>query len=142
MLNTFLKYFFKNIMNYFITDNQEHKGNTYPLTKISESKYIEGYWFQKNNINYPIPKCGSVPVSKLFIQKLQKVMKSDLVKEKVYLGFSRCRLCNQPNGGSEYSIMDDNGIEFIFPSGVLHYYDVHHVQPSSEFVNVIMKLEL
>jgi hypothetical protein len=45
-----------------------------------------------------------------------------------YYGCSFCRICNKPNGASEYR-MDG----FVWPSGYLHYLKDHQVQMDPSF---------
>ncbi|MCZ4102453.1 MULTISPECIES: hypothetical protein [Streptomyces] len=46
-----------------------------------------------------------------------------------FMGVSRCRVCNEPNGNAELT----DG-EFIWPTGLSHYLTAHAVRLPSEFV--------
>ena len=112
---------------------------SYPLTKISDNKFIEGYWQTKseclccNGIKYPFPKSSDIKVDADFLYKLDTILaESDLVKKNEYFGSSECRLCKNSNGCTEYTIKHNN-MQFTFPSGLIHYYMIHNVQPSDEF---------
>jgi len=129
--------------------NEEILNNcsNYPLTKIDNNNFIEGYW--KNILssypdNYPYPKVSDTKVSNEFINKLEQIMNcnnsSNIIKEE-YFGFSYCRLCNCNNGGNEF-IIKSNNITFRMPEGMIHYYINHNVQPSKEFYDFIMNFNL
>lgn len=113
--------------------------NNYPLTKIDEQHFIEGYWFENKSIypseDYPWPLVTDIEVNKEFIKNFKTICE---VCERIYChGPSYCRLCDKHNMNSEYKITF-NDITFTFPFGLLHYYIDHNVQPSDEFYNFIM----
>lgn len=121
--------------------------DNYPLTKFSENVYIEGYWFNKQNM-YPMPLPSDTNVDEKFLARLkQYMMDVDLAKNNfdyhnrshivIFKGQSTCRLCNVKNGDSEYYFNKQN-MWFRVPSGLCHYYEVHKVQPSNEFFDFIM----
>jgi hypothetical protein len=58
-----------------------------------------------------------------------------------YLGLSNCRLCGKTNGSSEY-IIEEGKTKWIIPQGLMHYYQDHRVQPSQEFHDMIMNIDL
>ena len=76
---------------------------------------------------------------KKFINKLENIEKYTKVEGIIYRGFSNCRICKKINGAAEYSIAKD-GIKYIYPSGIIHYYKDHNVKPSDEFYNLIINL--
>jgi hypothetical protein len=122
-------------------DFYEPKSN-YPLTKIDENNFIEGYWFSddlySDNINYPFPISEkNKNVSEDFLTKLHYLCNTLGNIKKDYQGGSQCRLCNEHCGGSEYKIKK-NDITFTFPNGIFHYYECHNVMPSNEFLQFIM----
>jgi hypothetical protein len=136
----------KNTQFQHLLKAKEHNGNHYPLTKISDNEFIEGYWFAINPSNedyenmYPKPLPTDDLVDVDFINKLELL--TDKIAETVnYLGCSTCRLCNCNNGGNEY-ILTHNGIKFVYPCGLMHYYKIHHVQPSREFFDFVMNFPL
>jgi hypothetical protein len=127
-----------------------NNNNYYPLTKINDNEYVEGYWYEDKifgNKKYPKPQATDIKVDYFFIKKLKKIVNN--IKEKykydtciiingcaTSYGFSKCRLCEIDNGSEEFSI-GKNGITFKFPEGLIHYYDKHNVQPSNEFYKFI-----
>lgn len=120
---------------------RQHNGNYYPLTKISDSKFIEGYWFPTNpsdkdfDIGYPKPICQTKTVDINFINKFKLLNKK--AESKSYFGSSNCRICNRVNGSNEF-ISKNDSIEFTYPEGLFHYYEDHNVHPSDEFYNFVM----
>lgn len=125
-------------------DDNKHI-NYYPLTKVSNDTFIEGYWHNRQLDNsgnpiYPFPLATETKVDPQFLTKLQHVIMKKASVD-YYFGYSRCRLCdNDRNGNSEYNI--NNGtLTFQFPSGLLHYYIDHNVQPSDEFYEFVMSYE-
>lgn len=166
--------------------NYDYSHN-YPLTKISDTEFVEGYWYNnqsddKETRQYPFPKPEAHLQRKnhdQFINKLKQLVDNknvfvfsgmfgyDESGEKEYkqisdgtqikfvhcMGGSWCRLCqNSCNcdhedkttkrlGGTE-GIIVKNNITYRFPEGVLHYYKDHDVQPSQEFFDLIMSLDV
>jgi hypothetical protein len=123
-------------LNEIIKDIQ-NTTNFYPLYQKDDNTYYEGYWFSGLNVNtnYPIPVMGKKN-SKEFLSALARYMENN--ESISYFGSSECRLCQIANGGSEYSIDYLNG-KIFFPSGLLHYYRDHSVNPSREFFEAITK---
>lgn len=122
------------------------KSNFYPLTRISENFFVEGYWFSNDSNEtkkYPFPKSTFDLVDSKFIDKLQTLMTEQNNTDKritveSYFGSSVCRICECSNGSREF-ILTNDGTTFRVPNGVLHYYKDHNVQPSLEFYNFILK---
>lgn len=129
----------------------------YPLTKVSDSEYIEGYWFESDNkIIYPAPK-AELKKDKEFVTIFKKILDLNMkylseydlggcidinprIYREMYLGYSECRMCDKSlNGCGEYEFVLD-GIKYIFPEGYLHYVDKHNVHPSKEFRKVIIDI--
>jgi len=143
--------------------------SSYPLTEVSETKFIEGYWrltkkraeptgdkIKDRQQSYPFPKDSGEDVDEDFIEKMEKIinMSSHSKEKKIdrkgnitislrrYKGYSTCRLCDKDDNGScEYTILKDEK-EYTFPEGIVHYYKKHDVQPSDEFYTMIMKIDL
>jgi hypothetical protein len=119
--------------------------NYYPLTKISETKFIEGYWFPNEPSDadydtlYPKPKNSAEPVPANFIEKLEFLTNTKAKKES-FMGSSICRICECANGGDEYTLVQQ-GTEFVYPSGLMHYYKDHNIQPSKEFYHFVMNYQ-
>jgi hypothetical protein len=146
--------------------------NNYPLTKVSDTEYIEGYWYDnisdsKETRTYPFPKPEpNKQISEQFMSKLETIIensnslkyygmfgydesKNNEMKEMAdgtkikftnFMGGSQCRLCEQMIGSDE-GIIIKNNIKYRFPSGIIHYYKDHDVQPSQEFNNLIMSID-
>jgi hypothetical protein len=112
--------------------------NNYPLTKVSDKCYIEGYWATIGygyDLSYPWPKPGDQQVNQDFLDRLEELKNESEVTSS--FGFSTCRLCGKNNGGDEYRVTK-NDITFLIPEGLVHYYEDHLVQPSEEFYNFVM----
>jgi hypothetical protein len=91
---------------------------------------VEGYWrktkYEQSDLPYPEPYNDEWGKGE-FIEKLKLLQgKAQLT---LYRGMSSCRLCGCMNGSGEYSI---DG--WRFPSGYLHYIEVHDVKPSEAFI--------
>lgn len=71
----------------------------------------------------------------ILIEKLQQLLNTNKAKNgKVdYFGFSTCRICEDPNGCSEYKF--DN---LIIPSGYLHYLTHHNVGMDERLRNYLL----
>jgi len=115
--------------------------NYYPLSKLADKVYVEGYWQRKGEIcQYPFPKKTNEKVDEVFLANLEHIMKTlnGTDNAKQYFGASNCRICDKYNGSNEYKINYlDN--EYRFPDGLIHYYKDHNVQPSMEFKEIVMK---
>jgi hypothetical protein len=134
---------------------KNHNGNIYPLTKVSDCEFIEGYWFpldenvkERDYIEpmYPMPL--PMPLQtirtdvkyKLFLDKLNELTKN--TAECInYFGSSTCRICKKVNGSAEYKLTSGN-ITFRYPEGLIHYYEDHDVYPSEEFHDFVMNYQL
>lgn len=133
----------------------------YPLTKVNENTFIEGYWMtgywceedkrwieEKDNIDmiYPKPESSSESISEEFINKLKQLFNAEFTHSNIkcssFMGFSECRLCGFNNGNSEYKLKNQDNITFTVPEGIIHYYIEHKVQPSKEFYDFVMNFNL
>jgi len=121
-----------------------------PLYKINDKEYIEGYWASvsplydqtKSRVKYNLPIETDFPVDPIFLKKLSYIIHNAKIRGKSithYYGFSDCRICNKANGCDEFTVSNGE-ISFRFPSGLMHYYEDHHVQPSDEFFDFVMEL--
>ena len=104
-------------------------------TKTEKPKRIEGYWykpFDDSCAAYPFPRArkNAWEDAAVFIIKLQRMQESAHVV--AYKGISNCRLCKKMNGSTEFVV---EGKDYIWkwPSGLLHYVQVHNVKPSRDF---------
>lgn len=126
---------------------------TSPLTRSSDRHYIEGYWefilsepserkilYPKGCSRYPMPRVSDTPVPKAFMDKLNLCIAD--VEPTLYLGSSYCRLCMCRNGCGEHSLTNKEGVTFVFPEGIFHYYEAHQVQPSPEFHSFVMAYDV
>ena len=131
-----------------------------PLTRLTKSHFIEGYWKESQPESWPPPCAWMLPpflpratwpdypefepfrglphpvpqgsgVDAAFLDKLATV---ELYAYRVgFLGHSECRLCDKTeNGCGEYSIKSGD-LTFTFPEGLRHYYEEHNLHPSPEF---------
>ena len=127
------------VLKYHCLFNSENVVNNYPLTKVSENVFIEGYWYENTFINqkYPSPLSSTIPVDEIFINKLKTLIKTTQFID--WLGPSMCRLCNKSVGNKEYESVRNN-ITFRFPEGIVHYYIEHNVKPSNEFYDFVMTI--
>ena len=112
---------------------------TYPLTD-----YFEGFWFSEKEQQFPIPLPSTNVISSEFLNKYKKVTEFLLKNNKKteYFGSSSCRLCNNNCNGSSTYHLNYNEIVYNFPSGLIHYYEIHNVKLSKEFEEAIMNYEL
>lgn len=121
-----------------------------PLTKISDTEYVEEYWWNKDlpNQKYPNPITTKTAVDAIFLAKLEEIT-SKIEENKLpnssyehYRGFSECRVCHyQYNGAKEYKFVS-GGVTYRYPEGLMHYYQQHNVQPSNKFYEAVMKLHV
>jgi hypothetical protein len=59
-----------------------------------------------------------------------------------YMDCAVCRLCGVNIGDGEFTLRDDDGETYRWPSGYLHYIDVHKVEPSSEFARFVENITI
>jgi hypothetical protein len=118
--------------------------NSYPLTKISDTVFAEGYWYSdikyiQDMYNYPFPKATDTLVNKIFIDKLIDITLNYAVRIELEDNVM-CKICKLINGSSNW-VLKSNNITFNYPAGLVHYYTDHNVQPSAEFYDFIMKYQ-
>ena len=135
-----LKYSVPNLGNI-----NEVRYSHYSIYKVSDSVYIEGYWFEGSykDTRFPLPKPAESKVGHEFINTLKNIIDENThenfdVTKIDYLGHSSCRLCKKSNGRSEFTIKNLNGIEFRVPDGYMHYLEKHNIHPSEEFKDFIL----
>jgi hypothetical protein len=117
------------------------------ISAISDMNYI-GFWKVKResyeNImpwetdwpNIPIENSANGnqdDIIKLLLLKQEFIDAGNGGQMKHYFGISMCRICNKPNGCSEYSI---DG--FVWPSGYIHYLQNHNVMCEPIFKNYLI----
>lgn len=117
---------------------------------------VEGYWADAHHSILPSPKKHS----KDWDGKILWIAKLIIVEAKIYPhgqhnphrnnsvdrvaeyrfftygDYSKCRICNQQNGMSEYQIKI-GGAWYRWPDGLRHYFDAHNVIPSKQFYELI-----
>jgi hypothetical protein len=65
------------------------------------------------------------------------------LNESFYLGYSKCRICDENNGSSEFELtIKSNNDIWVWPQGLVHYYKTHSVIPSRAFYDMIMELPI
>jgi hypothetical protein len=139
--------------------NRAHDiGNRQTLTERSPD-LVEGYWADSTHTDLPSPNSHSTVwdgkvawLQKLVIVEFKifpngqhnpkKNTSADGVSEYCYFtygDYSRCRICNQQNGNSEYQIKI-GGAWYRWPDGLRHYFEAHNVIPSKQFYDLINTL--
>jgi hypothetical protein len=107
-----------------------------------QKKYI-GYW-RKNFLNifdeypYPSPNLYKLNQSDIIIKTKNILNKYGTIES--YFGHSKCRICNNYNEYSEYSISYNN-ITYIIPFGYFHYLEMHNVKIDSKLVEIVQYFE-
>lgn len=94
---------------------------------------VEGYWSCKEDrsLPTPIPRSRPWPGQVAFLTALKRKEKS--AHETRYKGFSKCRICGEGNGGSDFT----KG-SWTWPSGFSHYVEAHNVKPTKEFIAFVI----
>lgn len=106
------------------------------MNATTRSLRLIGYWLGPEAPGWP-------DVQSFVDQSLDAVLRDQVVK---YLrggtvfvataGTSRCRICGQANGNTELT----DGVRFIWPEGLAHYVETHHVRLPAE-VTAAMDLD-
>lgn len=95
---------------------------------------LMGYWYSKAEPYYPHPE--------IFVDENMDAEEKDWIIRylnlsyvvKAYRGTSPCRFnCNADAGSC-----DNSDGEYLFPSGFVHYVQVHSVRPPQEFVDKVL----
>src|SRR5215475_13778990 len=102
---------------------------------------IVGYWsYSPDDPALPYPQANSKPWARQeeFVAKLkaieQGIRERRYGKLTAYRGLSMCRLCRVLNGNEEFEYGD-----YRWPSGFLHYVEVHNVRPPADFLAAVLK---
>lgn len=109
-----------------------------PCTELGPGLYVEGYWHSPRGLfrdrAYPWPQATDAVPDEDFLMRLQSLIDDACrnQRKESCLGSSPCRLCGQPNGADEYTLVRGD-VQFRLPGGWLHYYRDHGVQPSGRF---------
>jgi len=93
-------------------------------------------WFPGKETWTAVPVANSATSDQSAL--LTKLARVEAIAQKTsYFGFSKCRICNAPNGCDEYSY---NG--FVWPSGYAHYLRDHAVACHPQFEAMIRAVNL
>jgi len=160
----FFSVMYDNFIKVKLTDTPANSLNysSYPLTKINETYFLEGFWTNgffckyynrffmnnecgnywikcknKQNITYPYPISSKIKIPDIFMNKFEQIINDTNIIIKDKINKSQCRLCGCENGSKEYTLQKNN-ITFIVPEGIKHYYNDHCVHPSKEFYFFVM----
>jgi hypothetical protein len=111
--------------------------------KNRQEPTVVGYWsYSPDDPPLPYPQANAKPWAGQgkFVAKLkaieQGIRKRDFGTMTAYRGFSLCRLCRVPNGNEEFEYAG-----YRWPSGFLHYVEIHNVRPPDDFIAAILKSE-
>lgn len=166
----YLKRQFFTVIREDLNESKDININFYPLTKKKDI-YIEGYWetftnknasdfdidkyyknveenFVKNNYKqkYPYPLPSKEILNSKFLEKIEKIeekiQNGKIGETSNQKGPSYCRICDNKRLSSEECNFIYKKIKYYFPSGILHYYKEHNVNPSKEFEEAVMKTKL
>lgn len=134
--------------------SQSHSSDPhYPLVELHPGGYIEGFWStEKKSFSnpFPTPLATNVPVDKVFLDKLKQAIPFASVHQSNQMPFpDKCQLCGcEVEKELRVFTLSGHGnsgnltFMFLFPKGVIHYYTEHHVHPSKEFQQCILKLQI
>lgn len=105
----------------------------------------EGFWKSEEEQNLLNPIHSSKPflnkteiVKKL--ERLEKLIEERKVlkaQSKAFKGSSICRCCGERNGSEEFYYLN-----WVWPSGFIHYVKYHNIEPSIEFINEVLNSEI
>ena len=85
-----------------------------------------GYWYSKYEPQCPMPVENSASEEQVK-QQLEIFQQFNSGEDEVfYRGWSRCRICEEVNGSSEFEKYV-NGEKYGIPSGLKHYIEDHNV---------------
>lgn len=92
-----------------------------------------GFWYSEKEPTLPMPvENSSKSFSKQDRQKIIAYL-NDAETKASYRGWSDCRLCGCMNGSSEKT----DG-EFLWPSGLTHYFEKHNVELPESLIKKIL----
>lgn len=99
--------------------------------------HVEGYWWCKTTPQYPNPIHNSEPFAgkETILKKLKSIQSKALLKKSK--GWSTCRCCGISNGTEEYHYKD-----WRWPSGLIHYIEVHNIRPTDLFIENVLRLKI
>lgn len=98
---------------------------------ITNEKRV-GFWRSDREPDLPMPVAQAKPFEDkdaflhLLLLTEQKLLNTEA--HVAYRGYSTCRICNRPNGGTEFHHQG-----FVWPAGYTHYMEAHNVPPPEDF---------
>lgn len=95
---------------------------------------LVGYWGPGGDL--PMPIEGSCQLSSEHRSRLVAYLRSPSHPSEGYMGTSVCRCCGTRNGAREVS----DG-RWVWPDGLAHYVETHHVALPDEFVAHCLRAE-
>jgi len=109
----------------------------------SQEPIVVGYWsYSPDDPALPYPRANPKPWAGQdgVVAKL-KAIESGIRERRygkvtAYRGWSMCRLCRVLNGSEEFEYGG-----YRWPSGFLHYVEVHNVCPPDSFVTAVLQSE-
>ena len=128
-------------VNYDVKHEKTHdkdKNSIYYPLKKEENIYFEGFWCNRYEDHIPYPKSTSIDIDHEFIMRVTLLIKK--YSGPLYLNLLSCRLCNRDLGGEIDCIIRGGNTTFMFPTTILHFYKEHHVLPSEEFYDFVMRI--
>lgn len=104
----------------------------------------EGFWWSKYEPHLPKPIAldyewkGRKALLDA-INYVEQAVTSNVLDVRVdfYRGHSRCRICEERNGSSEFRCSFMKSV-WVWPAGLRHYIRAHNVRPSQAFQEFIM----
>lgn len=96
---------------------------------------IEGYWWSKQEPEYPMPIKSDIPFDNKDVVVKKLVSLQAKISKRYYKGFSTCRCCGERNGTAEYSHKG-----WKWPEGLIHYIIEHNIEPSLQFKKEILNM--
>lgn len=121
---------------------------TEPKTFIETEMYVgEGFWRdslnQSSSLPYPRPYPRRQPDLEAFLKKLTQV-EAICLTEVSKASSPMCCLCDQDTSEDnlDYVLVRPGELEVRWPMGLRHYYQEHHVVPSTKFRGIIMSVSL
>ncbi|MET0980263.1 MAG: hypothetical protein ABWX90_03345 [Candidatus Saccharimonadales bacterium] len=105
-----------------------------------------GFWRSHSEPELPTPVASiydnSVVIARLRdLQAQCEKWQSDYANEQKYRGISICRICNHGTGCSEYFIKQGDKF-YCWPSGLIHYLEVHSIEPPQALREMLQYHEL
>ena len=111
--------------------------NPVVICKNSNIVRVQGYWKNDNDkstFSYPVPRSTTRHWFKYHKSGIVSAIRKTqmIAEENGYRGWSTCRICGCHNGSTEFTHED-----VLWPSGFIHYVEVHDVCPDDWFLEFI-----